>query len=146
MGYVRAHLKLEFDDPELAGFVVRAKRLSIGRLMDLMELRSLKGLGDDSPEVREGLQQIFVSLSKVITSWNLEEPVDPADPDGPSTPVPVTPETIADQDFGLLVSIIDALQSATTAVSRPLAQPSSDGDPSLVASIPMDELSPNPES
>lgn len=146
MGYVRAHLKLEFDDPELAGFVVRAKRLSIGRLMDLMELRNLKGLGDDSPEVREGLQQVFVSLSKVITSWNLEEPVDPADPDGESVPVPVTPDTIADQDLGLLMSIIDALQEATTAVPRPLAQPSSDGETPLVASIPMDELPPSPES
>lgn len=146
MGYVRAHLKLTFDDPELAEFVVRAKRLNIRSLLELTKLRHLAGLKDDDPKVEEGLQQVFEALAKVITSWNLEEPVDPEEPDGPTRKVPVNAETIADQDLALLTAIIDALQDATTGVSGPLAQTSSDGEPSLEASIPMDVPSESPTS
>jgi hypothetical protein len=146
MGYVRAHLRLSFDDPELAEFVVRAKRLSVDRLLELSELRHLAGLKDDDSKVREGLKQVFEALAKVITSWNLEELVDPEDPDGPTRKVPVTAATIADQDLGLLTAIIDALQDATTGVSGPLGQTSSGGEPSLEESIQMDVLPENPTS
>lgn len=144
MGYVRAHLKLTFDDPELADFTVRAKRLNIGQLLELSKLRHLAGLKDDDAQVEEGLQQVFEALSKVITSWNLEEPEDQENPDGPTRKVPVTAETIADQDLALLVAIIDALQGATTGVSGPLGRTSSGGEPSLEESIPMDVLPENP--
>lgn len=146
MGYVRAFLKLSFDDPELAGFEVRAKRLNIGRLLELSKLRHLRGLKDDDPEIEAGLAEVFSALSKVIVSWNLEEPADPADPDGPTRPVPVSADAIADQDLGLLMAIIDALQDATTGVSGPLGANSSGGVPSLEGSIPMDDLSENPPS
>lgn len=146
MGYVRAFLKLSFDDPELAGFEVRAKRLNVGGLLELSQLRHLAGLKDDDPNVLEGLQQVFQGLSKVIVSWNLEEPEDPADPDGPARPVPVTAETLADQDLGLLMAIIDALTSATTGVSGPLGRNSPSGEPSLEASLPMEIPSDAPTS
>lgn len=146
MGYVRAFLKLSFDDPELAGFEVRARRLNVGRLLELSKLRHLAGLKDDDPQVEAGMNEVFGALAKVIVSWNLEEPADPSDPDGPTQPVPVSAQTIADQDLGLLMAVIDALQDATTGVSGPLGATSSGGDLSLEGSIPMDVLSESPTS
>lgn len=146
MGYVRAFLKLSFDDPELAGFEVRVRRLNIERLLELGELRHLSGLKDDTPEVREGLAKVFDGLAKVIVSWNLEDPVDPTDPMSEVRPVPVTAATVGDQDIDLLLAIVDALTNATTGVSGPLVANSSGGDQLLEASLPMELSSPNPES
>lgn len=139
-GYVRKTLRLVFDDPELEGLEVRARRLNIGEMLDLTELRNLTGASDATPEVREGLAKVFAVLAGVLTSWNLEEPKDPANPDGPTVPVPLTPEALLALDMGLVLAIINAIQDATTAVPVPLGQGSSAGAQSVEASIPMESL------
>ena len=146
MGYVRPTLKLVFDDPEFEGLVVRAKRLSVGKALELAGLSDLKDLKETSPEFLEKFGQLLATVAGVILSWNLEAPEDPADPDSPTASVPVTAEALADQDMGFVWTLIGALQDATLGVSAPLAPRSSSGGPSLEASLPMDLLSASPES
>ncbi len=144
MGYVRKTLKLVFDDPDFEGLEVRAKRLNVEQLLDLAKLETLKGMKDDSPQVRDGLKSLFTTLAGLITSWNLEEPVDPADPDGPTVAVPVTTEALAALDMGFVMSLVLALQEATVGVSGPLVTRSPSGGQSLEASLPMEvESSPS---
>ncbi|GAA2360806.1 hypothetical protein Cme02nite_38130 [Catellatospora methionotrophica] len=145
MGYKRPLLNLTFSDPEFEGLNIRAKRLSLGKLFDLMDLESLREAKDRSPEVRDALKQMFRDLSQTIVWWNLEDP-NPDDPDGPGIPVPITPEALEGQDFPLVMAVMTAIREATTAVAAPLGPSSSSGDQPLEASLPMDELSPSPTS
>lgn len=150
-GFVRKSLRLVFDDPELEGFEVRARRLSIDELLDVTALRSLAGAKDDSEEVRASMAKVYAVLGGdpetakrgVLLSWNLEEPVDERDPDGPKAAVPLSAETLARQDMPLLMSIVNAIAEATTAVPRPLEATSSAGVPSVELSLPMEPLSPS---
>jgi hypothetical protein len=145
-GYIRKGLKLVFADEEFEGLVVYARRLTIGQLLDLTALQGLKNLADDSPEVREKLQEVFNLLASLIKSWNLEELADEDDEDGPRVPVPVTGEALAQQDLGLVMAMINAIQDASAGVSAPLDRSSSAGQPSLELSLPMETLSPSLES
>lgn len=147
-GYVRKNLKLVFDDEEFEGLVVFARRLNIGQLLDLTALQSLKDLADDSPEVREKLQEVFNLLASLIKSWNLEEleDEDDDDDDSPRKPVPVTGEALAAQDLGFVMAMVNAIQDASAGVSAPLGRSSSAGQQSLEASMPMEIALPNQES
>lgn len=152
MGFVRKTLNLEFDDPELEGFKVSARRLNVDQLLGIGNLRHLAKLKDDSPEVREGLKQVFATLAGddetqgILLRWNLEEPADPSDPDGPKVPVPLTAATLRQQDLPLIMSIVDAITDATTAVPADLKAESSAGVPSEELQMPMEPLSPSPTS
>jgi len=146
MSFVRKHLKLVFEDPELEGLVVRAKRLSIGRALDLVGLSELRNVAESSPELKAKLIELFDTLAEVIIDWNLEEPVDPRNPDGETKPVPVTGAALAEQDMEFIMALVGALQSATAGVSDPLAPASSSGAMSLEASMPMETLSESLES
>jgi hypothetical protein len=145
-GFVRKSLRLVFADPELEGFEVRARRLSIGQLLDLSELRHIAGARDVTDEVREAMAGVFRTLAGILLDWNLEEPADLADPDGPTQKVPLTADTLAAQDFGLVMAIVDAIQDATTAVPAALKAKSSGGVPSVEALLPMEPLSENQPS
>ncbi len=145
-GYIRKGLKLVFDADEFEGLVVYARRLNIGQLLDLTTLGNLKDLADDSPEVREKLQEVFDLLASLIKSWNLEELADEDDEDGPRIPVPVTGESLAQQDLGFVMALVNAIQDASAGVSAPLGQSSSGGQPSLEALLPQETLSLSPES
>lgn len=152
MGFVRATLRLQFDDPELEGFEVRARRLNVDQLLGIGKLRHLAGLKDDSPEVRTAMDEVFKTLAGgdgrdgILLSWNLEEPKDPADPDSPTVPVPLSPAGLARQDLPLIMSIVDAITEATTAVRPDLKATSSAGVPSAELQMPMDVLSESPTS
>lgn len=151
-GFVRKTLKLAFDDPELEGFEVRARRLNVDQLLGLGQLRHLAGLRDDSPEVREGMKQVYKALAGddetqgILLGWNLEEPTNPKDPDSPNEPVALNAETLGRQDLPLIMSIIDAITEATTAVRPDLKATSSAGVPSAELSMPMEPLSESPTS
>lgn len=135
MGYQRATLKLQFDDPELAGFEVKSRRPSIEQLLDLMDLAQVREQGVTSPEFRQTIRKLCGTVTDLIIDWNLEEPS--ADPDAPAVKVPVTVEAIVGLDYELLTELIFAIGNGTKGVSAPLDQPSSSGDPSLEASLPM---------
>lgn len=145
-GYIRKGLKLVFDADEFEGLVVYARRLTIGQLLDLTALENLRQLADDSPEVREKLQEVFNLLASLIKSWNLEELADEDNEDGPRVPVPVTGEALAQQDLGFVMAMVNAIQEASAGVSAPLDRSSSSGQPSLEVSLPMETSLPSPES
>jgi hypothetical protein len=144
-GYQRSLLKLTFTDPEFAGLEIRAKRISFGKLLGLLELKGLEKFSDASPEVRTALTGLFRDLSNTIVSWNLEDP-NLDDPDGPGIPVPVSPEALENLDPPLVMAVVDAIREASVGVAAPLESSSSGGGQSLEASIPMAELSENPTS
>jgi hypothetical protein len=135
MGYKRSTLLLEFRDPQFEGLEVRMKRLSIGKMLQVSNLRDTDGFKDDEDK----LNKLLSILSEAITSWNLEEADD--------TPVPTTVEGIASIDPEFLFALIDAWLEVALAVSNPLAQRSSNGGstsppPNEVknAGIPMEPL------
>lgn len=159
MGYRRAKpiYVLKFDDPELEGLEVRAKGASIGQLMKLMDLaRFASGEKFQISDTRE-LDGLFELFASKLISWNLE------DEDG--TPVTFEPQMIKDppdttkfrletdaeakarvlrdQDMEFALDLVLAWIGAVIGVSAPLDQPSTDGTPLEVASIPMETLSPN---
>lgn len=135
--YQRGTLKLKFDDPTMSGLEVRARRLSVDEMMAFVSLAEagnpvqlLKREEDGSPPV------LATTLAAPLLSWNLYDEEDPPQP------VPCNVEGLLSQDFGLVISIVYALINATVPrVAPPLPQPSSNGAPSLAASMTMVPLS-----
>lgn len=121
--------KLTFD--KHPGLVVRATSVSAGDFLAITELTEQ----DMTPDVAK---ELFARFSSVLLDWNLQ------DEDG--TPVPATPEGLLSEDWDFVMEILDAWMDAVAGVAAPLAQPSSGGSPSLMASIPMDVQSPSPPS
>jgi hypothetical protein len=133
MGYQRSTLKLKFEDPEMDGLEVSVRRLSVKDAIDVTKLvRKIAENKDDG----EALEALAYVLSRTLISWNVE------DEDG--KPIPTTLEGVKSIDPELIREISDATRNAQTGVSRPLSQPSSDGEPSPELSIPMETLSESP--
>jgi hypothetical protein len=130
-GYERPTLKLTFQDPEMQGLDVRAERLSIGRYVELTKAYAAD-LDDETN--RKHLAELVM---EGVTTWNLTRK---------GEPVPATPDGLLGQDFRFLVKMTKAILEANRAVPDPLDEPSSDGAPSQVASIPMDIGSNSPPS
>lgn len=141
MGFKRSTLKIEFDG-EFEGLVIRARRLSIGDVLRLLQDDELMRKG-----VMDAFDDVCALLDKKITYWNLEEDVlDPetGEPTGQTQPIPKSAKTIAELDEVFIAAIIQGLRAGSAGVSGPLETPSSGGDPALEASIPMDVSSPSP--
>lgn len=138
MGYKKSKTiyTLKFED-EFDGLVVRARSLPLGKFMRLAPLVDMD-IGDFSAEDVEKLDQLFELFSEALISWNIEEPVDPDDEDGPQKPVPATKEGLYSLELPEALIIIINYSVAVGGVSTPLAQPSSDGSPSLEAGIPVE--------
>ncbi len=136
MGYERSTLKLVFDEEQYDGLVIKSKRLSVGALLGISDL-----IATDWRVNREAgltaFADLAAELAKVLIFWNLEED---------DIPVPLTADAIAAQDFEMVLDIAHALMRATAGASRPLSPPSSDGEQSVEASIPMEALSESPPS
>lgn len=140
-GYQRSTLKLVFDDPDLEGLEVKARRLTIREILEVSKLRdSIDLTADDALEQVEALATV---LSKPLLAWNLE--VEPADGEDP-VPVELTPAALVDMDLAFLLAVTSALMAASVRVAPPLPRPSDDGGPLAGLSIPMEALSPSPES
>jgi hypothetical protein len=142
-GYRRPLLELVFDDPELEGLRVRARRATVGMVIEMTAARERgdsTGLADlvammapdpDDPDEKPGL----------LVDWNLEDPVT-------EQPVPLTRDGLMGPgcDPALLWAIAAGITSAIASVKAPLSPASSGGDPSLEESMPMDMLPPSQES
>ncbi|UJV42092.1 hypothetical protein [Streptomyces sp. AMCC400023] len=122
---------LEFEEPEFEGLEVRIGGLNTGQVMDIDAARA------------DGGDAAIVTMLKLLgdrlIEWNVDHP-------DTSEPVPPTFEGVCSLDMDFNWAIINAWQSAVAGVKAPLDEPSTDGEPSLVASIPMDVLSLPPES
>lgn len=133
MGYKRPTVKLIFDDPEMDGLEVRARRYTIGRYVDFVAASGTPLNGSDAEKNRRTLAEI---LAEAIIGWNLEDDAD--------QPVPATTEGILDQDFRFLVGLTEGMLAANKGVPDPLGERSSDGGRSLEASMPMEFRSESP--
>lgn len=132
----RTVYRLEFDDEQHAGMVVRVRAMSMADAMTAFELSWLSikdGTVDQRQAKVDELHRLFVTH---VVDWNLTEP------DG--TPIEPTLEglrSLEPQFIGLLVGV---WQRGRTAVPAPLERPSDGGAPSVPeVSIPMEPLSPS---
>ncbi|MEJ8671859.1 hypothetical protein WKI71_36500 [Streptomyces sp. MS1.AVA.1] len=130
MGYrpPRKIYNLDFTGTDYEGLEVSMRGLTVGEELELDDLRGKDGGG----------RRVFEMLTGLLKSWNVE--------DDQSRPVPATFEGVCTQDAAMVTAILNAAQEAASGVPDPLPQSSADGEPSLVASIPMETFSPSPES
>jgi hypothetical protein len=126
MGYrpKRKIYTLEFEDPDLDGLIVKVRGLNTGQILDIDTARE-----DGGDEAIRGLLEL---LAAQIVEWNVE--------DDEGQPAPATLDGIRAQELAFNMAIIDAWQNAVTGVPAPLEQPSTDGEQSMEASIPMETL------
>lgn len=162
MGYMREpkQYKLKFANPEYDGFECSLKALNLDDFLYLTRKAQEKGAqGQVSP------RPMLAMLAANLVGWNLEDehgPV-PAVLAQCVTSALEVPENghcathaeddkrcpvtgLLAQDLEFAMDIIGAWMEAMGGVSGPLRTASSDGTPSLEASMPMDVSSPNPPS
>jgi hypothetical protein len=133
MGYVDKPkvYRVVFDSPDddQHGFEARMRGVSSGQALDLM------GLQDVDETDAATVAGIFQALADAIVTWNLE------DSDG--NPVRPSLEAVKARDFSRNMALFGLWIEAVIGVSGPLERPSSDGGRALLASIPMEPLSPS---
>lgn len=127
MGYKRGGTKyrLVFEDDAFAGLEVVARSIPLGAYLELMDVF-------DDGLTKENTDTLFGAFTKVLVSWNIEDDDD--------QPVPTTVEGLYSLDLNEARVIIEAWRDAVTGVTGPLGSSSTGGEPSPVASIPMETL------
>ncbi|MFJ4837180.1 hypothetical protein [Streptomyces sp. NPDC088746] len=120
-------INVSFAEPhEFAGFEAVLRGKSLAGFLDL------QGIGEvDKSSLGEQLREMSLSL----ISWNLED-------EETGAPVPVTPEAVMAQDQDLMIALAAAwMDGLAGGIKGPLEPSSTDGQPSLEASLPMEPLS-----
>ena len=99
---------------------------------DLRKVNKMRGIKSEEDLESGALDDVFAVLSKRLVWWSL------TDDDG--QPVPTDPDTLADEDFGMMSDIIATWVKAVTGVdeSGPLDKPSPSGNTFPEESIPME--------
>lgn len=128
---------LDFAGTELDGLEVRTRSVPLGKFLEMGELAELV---EDTEvisaahqrQATTGMLDLFVSA---LVSWNLQ------DDDGED--VPTTSAGMASLDPKHVTMMITAWQTAIADVPAPLNQPSTVGERSVEASLPMEPLSEN---
>jgi hypothetical protein len=120
---------LDFAGTDYDGAHVRMRGTTVREEMRINDLRA-----SEDPSSVQGL---FEAMVELLIDWDIE------DDDGP---VPTTLEGVTSQDSSFISAVITALQTAVAGVEAPLAGSSPSGELSPVVSIPMEPLSPSPES
>ena len=129
--------RLRFDDPAYADLEVVCRSMSIGSLIDAVNLMPT----DDGLPDPATLEAMFKILADGIAEWNLEDS---------GVPVEVTPEVIRDLPLRLNLAILMAWVSSAVEVEAPLAARSENGKPppglfaETAASSPSPPTSPTP--
>lgn len=118
-------LVLQFENEELAGLEVRARSLSIGRLLEVGRLKD---------QVKEStadgaLTELFKAFEQSLVSWNLEDE---------AGPVAQTVDGLMSLDTSLALMIVVTWFDSISAVSESLGKASTSGAPTLEASMPME--------
>lgn len=118
-------LVLKFQNEELQGLEVRARSLSMGRLLDVSELkdefRRTSGRG--------ALVEFFKAFEGALEYWNLEDE---------SGPVPQTVDGLLSLDMSLALMIVTTWFDAMASVGDDLGKGSTSGVKTLEASMPME--------
>lgn len=140
MGFKSKRKRYELDfagHPLLDGLELVATSTDIATMMKLDELQeagqSKVAEATTAAERQQLANDLLELLCSLFLEWNFEED------DG--TPRPLTPEGLSRLDQAELNGMLAAYKAALTEVSVPLEQPSSNGEPSPVASLPMEPRS-----
>lgn len=122
---------LKLKDPKYAGVEITAEELSISDLWRFMELEKVaNGRSDEAQAARLEVMQMLVGA---LLSWNVD--------DKQGNPVPLTVEGLTGRGRHFNAQLMDAWTDALVGISAPLPQTSTDGLPSVEASIPMETSS-----
>jgi hypothetical protein len=134
VGYTRKRrvYNLTFDGGEYDGMQVRVRGLTVAQLEDVLDAES------DTTDRLTVVRHSRELLAEHLLDWNVE------DEDG--TPLPPTLASLRSMDPLEVSAIVSAWSRAIWGVPAPLPPTSSDGHPSLEASIPMAAPSDNPTS
>lgn len=126
MGYQRRKTYLlVFNDEEYEGLEIRMRPLRVGEVLD-----------STADDVTRTLANMMDQFASSLMSWNLE--------DENGAPIPPTIEGVRDQDTDFIMTAYNAWHAQMAGeIAGPKDVNSNDGQPSLVASIPMEELSPS---
>lgn len=135
--------RLTFEDPELAGLVVRATSVPIGAFLHLQTLIEISGGKDDvaDPGVSGGLAamgELAGEFVEALIEWNME--------DDEGNPVPCTRDGVLSIDLDLFLEIVMQWMTAVAGVPDPLDAGSTSGGMSPEELIPMEVSSPSPTS
>lgn len=130
MGYrpPRKTYNLDFTGTSYEGLEVSMRGPTVGEELEIEAFRTQDGGG----------REIFKVMTGLLIEWNVD--------DEQGQPVPTTFEGVCTQDAAFIMAILDATQEAASGVPDPLPSGSPSGEPSPVVSIPMEPLSPSPES
>lgn len=121
----RKRITVRFEDGEYEGFEAVLRGKSLGEYLNLI------GIGEvDLSSVTDQLKE----MAGALISWNLLD-------EDTGEPVPPTPEAVLAQDDDLMFALGKAWIDEISGVSAPLDSGSTDGQPSLEASLPMEPLS-----
>lgn len=129
--------KLVFVDRE--GLIVKMLSLPTGEFLMVAKMADLAESLDEAEALVE-LRGLLGVFAKYLVCWNVELPVDPADPESPVEALPTTVEGVLRLELDLVLEMILAWVDAVAGTSGPLGRPSTSGDLALEASIPMDPL------
>lgn len=130
MGYKpkRKTYNLDFTGTDFEGLRVSIRGLNTGQYMDLFAAKTEAETGGET-------NQLLTIMAGQLISWNVEDDDD--------MPVPATLDGIKTQDLDFNLAIVNAWTTAMAGVPAPLEPSSTGGGSSLVASIPMEPLSPS---
>lgn len=127
MGYRHQIKKInvKFETPhEYAGFEATLRGKTLGEYLPLV------GIGEvDNSDIATQLRE----MSESLITWNLE--------DEAGAPVPATSEAVFAQDQELMLALCTSWMDGLAGIPAPLEQPSTGGELSLEASLPMAPLS-----
>lgn len=136
--YEPRQYNLKFNEAELQGLEVKVKSVSISKFSEML---GLTGTIFGGVELRQGSTVGDVLLGEFcdnLVEWNLEDKNDEV--------VKATIEACRQQDMWLIKRIVNEWVKAISGVSEELGKDSSSGKLSPEESLPMDQLSENPES
>lgn len=123
--------RLKFADEKYEGLEVRIKSPNMGVFLDITSMSSLD-ITKVTPENIEATNKVFGLFADSVLDWNLEDD---------AGPIPHSVKGLRQLDVDFVMDMIQAWVEALQGASPGLPQPSGDGQPSLEASIPMEELS-----
>lgn len=140
------------NDPQMAGVEVVMRGLSIRQLLKAQRLTRSGVLQrtDDGAVDEAAVERVFQLIADNLVRWNLEED-DTEDDDGnvvPGAPVPTTLDGVLSLELDPAVDILTQWLEGIAGVrdDDPLSASSSDGEPSVELSMPMESLSASPTS
>lgn len=142
------------EDSDYAGLEVRAKSISFGQLMGVLDLARLgdggKKFGVEDIQDIDKMIRMFASR---LVSWNLEDEdghpasLEPQDIDGRrETPAEARYRALMDRDMDMVMDMVLAWLDGMVGTPGPLDGTSHSGGPSEEVSIPMEPLSASPPS